>query len=269
MKFRLGLFDRPVRRRARPRRTLARPGRRRGAGRPELAERSLVLLENDGVLPLAPDLRRVAVIGPIADSARDLLGDYSHLVHMETLQRDARRGVDALGVIGDGEVVRARRRADRPADDPRCAAGARCRRGGRPRPRDRASATGPTRSSRRPSRSPRDADVAIVVARRAIGPDRRLDDRRVPRPRRARASSAASRSCSRPWSRPGRRSCSSSSAAGRSRSTWAAGHCAAILLAWVPGDAGPDADRRRAHRGRRTRAASCRSRCRATSGRCR
>src|SRR6185503_11563297 len=68
-----------------------------------LAERSLVLLENDGVLPLAPDLRRVAVLGPIADSARDLLGDYSHLVHMETL-KEMRSGVDALGVIGDGEV---------------------------------------------------------------------------------------------------------------------------------------------------------------------
>ena len=66
-------------------------------------EQSLVLLENDGVLPLAPGLGRVAVLGPIADSARDLLGDYSHLVHMETL-KEMRTGVDALGVIGDGEV---------------------------------------------------------------------------------------------------------------------------------------------------------------------
>lgn len=69
-----------------------------------LAERSLVLLENRGVLPLAPDLHRIAVIGPIADSARDLLGDYSHLVHMETL-KEMRSGVDALGVIGDGDVI--------------------------------------------------------------------------------------------------------------------------------------------------------------------
>jgi beta-glucosidase len=43
-----------------------------GAG---LAERSLVLLEDDGILPLRPDLTRVAVIGPIAASARELLGD--------------------------------------------------------------------------------------------------------------------------------------------------------------------------------------------------
>ena len=56
-----------------------RPGRA-GAG-----PRSIVLVENDGILPLADDLRRVAVIGPIADSARDLLGDYAHLLHIETL----------------------------------------------------------------------------------------------------------------------------------------------------------------------------------------
>jgi beta-xylosidase len=68
-----------------------------------LAERSIVLLENNGVLPLSADLRKVAVIGPIADSARDLLGDYSHLVHMETLQA-MRSGVDALGILSDGKV---------------------------------------------------------------------------------------------------------------------------------------------------------------------
>ena len=68
-----------------------------------LAERSIVLLENRDVLPLQPGLHRLAVIGPIGDSARDLLGDYSHLVHMETLQ-EMRSGADALGVIGDREV---------------------------------------------------------------------------------------------------------------------------------------------------------------------
>ena len=62
-----------------------------------------MLVENDGVLPLAPGHRRVAVVGPIADSARDLIGDYSHLVHMETL-REMRHGVDTLGIVGDGEV---------------------------------------------------------------------------------------------------------------------------------------------------------------------
>ena len=46
----------------------------------------------------------MAIIGPIADSARDLLGDYSHLVHMETL-REMTEGTDALGIVGDGHVI--------------------------------------------------------------------------------------------------------------------------------------------------------------------
>jgi beta-glucosidase len=51
----------------------------------EIARQSVVLLKNDGVLPLSTDLRRLAVIGPNADSARNLLGDYAHVVHIETL----------------------------------------------------------------------------------------------------------------------------------------------------------------------------------------
>jgi beta-glucosidase len=81
--------------------SLARAERRAAAA---LAERSLVLLQNDGTLPIGTDAGRIAVIGPIADSVRDLLGDYSHLIHMQTLQ-EMRSGVDALGVIGDGQVI--------------------------------------------------------------------------------------------------------------------------------------------------------------------
>jgi len=46
-----------------------------------LAERSLVLLGNDGTLPLAPDAR-VAVIGPNADRVAALFGCYSFLNHV-------------------------------------------------------------------------------------------------------------------------------------------------------------------------------------------
>ena len=42
----------------------------------ESAEKSLVLLKNDGVLPLK-DIRRIAVIGPHADATRVLRGNYS------------------------------------------------------------------------------------------------------------------------------------------------------------------------------------------------
>ena len=102
LKYRLGLMDRPYVEipTAADLEQLAADESRAAAA---LAERSLVLLENDGVLPLAADLRRVAVVGPIADSARDLLGDYSHPVHMETL-REMRSGTDALGILGDGRL---------------------------------------------------------------------------------------------------------------------------------------------------------------------
>jgi beta-glucosidase len=95
MKFRLGLFERPF---VDPPTAFDLSGivdDERQAAR-ELAERSIVLLENDGILPLGADLSRIAVIGPIADSARDLLGDYAHLLHIETLQ-EMRHGLNALG----------------------------------------------------------------------------------------------------------------------------------------------------------------------------
>ncbi|HYG07140.1 MAG TPA: glycoside hydrolase family 3 C-terminal domain-containing protein [Stenotrophomonas sp.] len=40
------------------------------------ASESLVLLKNDGLLPLSPSLKRVAVIGPTADDPMALLGNY-------------------------------------------------------------------------------------------------------------------------------------------------------------------------------------------------
>jgi beta-glucosidase len=69
-----------------------------------LARRSIVLVENDGILPLRTDLRRVAVIGPIAASARDLLGDYAHLLHIETL-REMRHQGNAFGFPLTDEIV--------------------------------------------------------------------------------------------------------------------------------------------------------------------
>ena len=212
------------------------------------------------------DAPTIAVIGPIADSARDLLGDYSHLVHIETLRRDARAGQRVRGRPATATVVvagRARPAARRSST--RIRGAARRRRGPSTR-RRRHPRRRPTRRSRRPSSVARGADVAIVVVGERSGLTADAHDRRVPRPRATWDCSAASRSCSRRWSRPGRRSSSSSSAAGRSRIEWAAEHCAAILQAWVPGDAGPGGDRRRPVRRRRTRAASSRSRSRAHVG---
>ncbi|GAB7189570.1 glycoside hydrolase family 3 N-terminal domain-containing protein [Kineococcus sp. NUM-3379] len=48
----------------------------------ELAERSMVLLSNDGTLPLAATPRRVAVLGPNADDPAALFGCYSFVNHV-------------------------------------------------------------------------------------------------------------------------------------------------------------------------------------------
>ena len=50
-----------------------------------LARKSIVLLCNDGVLPIAAGTKSVGVIGPNAHVARNLFGDYSYLAHMESL----------------------------------------------------------------------------------------------------------------------------------------------------------------------------------------
>ncbi|HWR66500.1 MAG TPA: glycoside hydrolase family 3 N-terminal domain-containing protein [Bellilinea sp.] len=51
----------------------------------QLACKSMVLLKNDGLLPLTPEIKRLAVIGPNADSTRCLLGDYSFTATAELL----------------------------------------------------------------------------------------------------------------------------------------------------------------------------------------
>ena len=102
LKFRLGLFDQPyvaVRTRRSSRRLP--PTRLAPPARSPSARWSWSRTTD---LPLATGLGRVAVIGPIADSARDLLGDYSHVVHMETL-REMHEGTDALGIVGEGDVI--------------------------------------------------------------------------------------------------------------------------------------------------------------------
>ena len=43
----------------------------------KLANESMVLLKNDGTLPLKPGIRKIAVVGPLADQTRVLLGNYA------------------------------------------------------------------------------------------------------------------------------------------------------------------------------------------------
>jgi beta-glucosidase len=237
MKLRLGLFDRPYVAVPTDEQLEALAADESRAAR-SLAERSIVLLENDGVLPLAPGLRRLAVVGPIADSARDLLGDYSHLVHMETL-KEMRTGVDALGVIGDGDVFEpgdelsgrrtildALRAAVATAEVVHA--------------RGTGIASGTDEELAAAVELARDADVAVVVLgeRSGLTDDSTTGEFRdrvglgfLGRQQELLEAVAATGTpvvlvvvSGRPLALP-----------------WAAAHCAAILLAWVPGDAGPDA----------------------------
>jgi beta-glucosidase len=77
-KYKAGLFDDPYRYSDAQRQasvTLT-PEHRRAAR--ELATKSVVLLRNDGeLLPLDPSARRIAVIGPLADDARVMLGGWA------------------------------------------------------------------------------------------------------------------------------------------------------------------------------------------------
>lgn len=74
-KFRMGLFEQPYVDLAAARKVLAAPAHRETAR--IAAERAAVLLRNDGgLLPLSRDLPSIAVIGPLADSARDTVGPW-------------------------------------------------------------------------------------------------------------------------------------------------------------------------------------------------
>ena len=43
----------------------------------KLANESMVLLKNDGLLPLKPSIKKIAVVGPLVDQTRPLIGNYA------------------------------------------------------------------------------------------------------------------------------------------------------------------------------------------------
>lgn len=53
-----------------------------------IACQSLVLLKNDGLLPLRKDIKNLAVIGPNANSGRCMMGDYSYSAVLELMHQD-------------------------------------------------------------------------------------------------------------------------------------------------------------------------------------
>ena len=80
-KMRLGLFESPYVDASRVKLVFADPANAHLARR--AAIRGIVLLANDGVLPLAAHVSKLAVIGPAADDRRLLQGDYHYPAHQE------------------------------------------------------------------------------------------------------------------------------------------------------------------------------------------
>ncbi len=76
LKFRMGLFENPRRPDLQRAREIARPEHR--AANLDAARQSLVLLQNNGLLPLDPaQVKSIAVIGPNADDDLQQFGDWS------------------------------------------------------------------------------------------------------------------------------------------------------------------------------------------------
>ncbi len=84
MKFELGLFDNPYVDEGSVVEVFE-TEEQRGLAR-DIAARSMVLLKNDGLLPLAKDINTLAVIGPNADSHRNQFGDYSYTAMSELVR---------------------------------------------------------------------------------------------------------------------------------------------------------------------------------------
>lgn len=102
MKFQLGLFERPYVDAQAASAAFQTPAQRALARR--AAADSVILLANDGILPLALQLKRVAVIGPGADDQRLLQGDYHYPAHLEGIYLQAQEQSGG-NILDEGQVL--------------------------------------------------------------------------------------------------------------------------------------------------------------------
>lgn len=103
-KFQLGLFENPYVDAAAAIAVFDTPAQRQLARR--AAAESVVLLQNDGVLPLRPGVGKIAVIGPHADDQRMLQGDYHYPAHLEIVFQfnppEVLEGLEGIGAPTPG-----------------------------------------------------------------------------------------------------------------------------------------------------------------------
>jgi len=84
MKFLLGLFENPYVDENKTSSFFNKAGQKSLAHK--IAQKSIVLLKNEGnLLPISKDIGSIAVIGPNADTVRNILGDYAYPCHLEAL----------------------------------------------------------------------------------------------------------------------------------------------------------------------------------------
>jgi len=96
LKFQLGLFEHPYVDADAADAVFQTPEQRTLAR--QAATESIILLTNDGVLPISPTVKHIAVIGPGADDERLLQGDYHYPAHLEMIYA-APQGLDATALI--------------------------------------------------------------------------------------------------------------------------------------------------------------------------
>ena len=104
-KFRMGLFEHPYALQGEElKKAFSDPQDREMSL--QSARESLVLLKNGGALPLKKTVKKIALIGPHADSARKFFGGYTHLCMMESTLAVANSIAGVSGSVTDGRPIK-------------------------------------------------------------------------------------------------------------------------------------------------------------------